>query len=217
VDIDNVMARQSNATSINDAGQVTGSLSTGTCPPPFSQIPSCLGNTHAFVYTGSGLVDLGTLGGAFSAGTSINNHGDIVGSSTVANGDSHLFLYTQGHLQDLGLVAGQPVGSALINDRGDILASVGGATGGSYLSRGHTFHKLPFNATGFNNNLEIVGAKTAVTAGSRAYVYFGGLGVDLNTLVDPSLPLFTIANAISANGKIVVRGINQQLYVLSPK
>ena len=217
VDIDNVPGRQSDAISINDAGQVTGSLSTGTCPPPFSVFPTCLGNTHAFVYTGSGLVDIGTLGGTSSAGTSINNQGDVVGSSQVANGQGHLFLYTQGQMHDLGTVAGQSIETAIINDRGDIVASTGGTGGGSYLFRGHSFAKLPFGATGMNNSLEIVGSKPAVTAGSRAYVYLGGVAIDLNALVDPSLPLLTIANGISNNGKIVVHGLNGQLYVLSPK
>jgi hypothetical protein len=68
-----------------------------------------------------------------------------------------------------------------------------------------------------NNSLEIVGSKPAATAGSRAYVYFHGIAVDVNELVDPSLPLLTIANGISNNGKIVVHGLNGQLYVLSPK
>jgi probable HAF family extracellular repeat protein len=214
LDIDNVPDRQSDATSINDAGQVTGSLSTGTCPPPSAVFPACLGNTHAFVYTGSGLVDIGTLGGAYSAGTSINNRGDVVGSSTLADGTSHLFLYTQGHMQDLGTVDGQSLGSGIINDHGDILAL---GAGGSYLLRHHRFLKLPFAATGINDSAAIVGSKTTETGVSRAYIYFRGIAVDLNQLVDPSLPLLTIANGISNNGKVVVRGLNGQLYVLSPK
>ena len=220
IDIDNVSGRQSAAWSINNAGQVTGSLSTATCPIPVPFPPTCLGNTHAFLYTGGGLADIGTLGGTYSEGMSINNLGEIAGISTVANGATHLFLYTQGHMQDLGAPAGQTAVSAALNDRGEILASTagsGGAGASYYLYRNHTFLKLPFPVSGINNSSEIVGAKPAATAGSRAYLYFGGLSIDLNELVDPSLPLLTGASHVSNNGKIVVNAVNGQLYVLTPK
>ncbi len=71
--------------------------------------------------------------------------------------------------------------------------------------------------SGINHSSEIVGAKPAATAGSRAYLYFGGLSIDLNELVDPSLPLLTGASHVSNNGKIVVNAVNGQLYVLTPK
>jgi probable HAF family extracellular repeat protein len=219
IDIDNVTGRQSAAYSINNAGQVTGSLSTGTCPIPVPSNPTCLGNTHAFLYAGAGLADIGTLGGTYSAGTSINNRGEIVGISTVANGAAHLFLYAQGHMHDLGTAAGQSFASAALNDRGEILALAVGSGGvaTSYLYRNHTFFKLPFPGSGINNSTEIVGAKPAATAVSRAYLYFRGISIDLNELVDPSLPLLTSASGVSNNGKIVVTGLNGQLYVLTPK
>lgn len=218
-DIDNVAGRQSAAFGLNSAGQVTGSLSTGTCPAGVPYSATCLGNTHAFVYTGSGLKDIGTLGGTYSEGTSINNRGEVVGISTVANGATHLFLYTQGHMRDLGTAAGQIFAFATLNDRGEILASTAGSAGvgASYLYRNNTFFKLPFFANGMNNISVIVGTKPAATAVSRAYLYFHGNSIDLNELVDPSLPLLTSATAVSNNAKIVVTGVNSQLYVLTPK
>lgn len=218
IDIDNVSGRESDAYSINNAGQVTGSLSTATCPIPVPLPPTC-GNTHAFLYTGAGLADIGTLGGPFSEGTSINNRGEIAGISTVANGATHLFLYTHGHMHDLGTAAGQTFASAVLNDRGEILASTAGSggVGASYLYRNHTFFKLPFPGSGINNSTEIVGTKPAATAVSRAYLYFQSISIDLNELVDSSLPLLTSASGVSNNGKIVVKGLNGQLYVLTPK
>ena len=219
IDIDNVSGRESDAYSINNEGQVTGSLSTATCPTPVPFPPTCLGNTHAFLYTRAGLKDIGTLGGTYSEGTTINNLGEIAGISTVANGATHLFLYTQGHMHDLGTAAGQTFASAALNDRGEILASTAGSggVGASYLYGNHTFFKLPFPASGINNNTEIVGTKPAATAVSRAYLYFRGISIDLNELVDSSLPLLISANGVSNNGKIVVKGLNGQLYVLTPR
>ena len=217
--IDNVTGRQSAANGINYAGQVTGSLSTGACPPLMPYTPACLGNTHAFLYTGSGLADIGTLGGTYSEGTSINDRGEIAGISTLANGATHLFLYAQGHMRDLGTAGGQTFASAVLNDRGEILASTAGSggVGSSYLYRNNNFFKLPFVGSGINNTSLIVGTKPAAAAVSRAYLYFHGISIDLNELIDPSLPLLTSASGVSNNGKIVVTGVNGQLYVLTPK
>jgi hypothetical protein len=137
----------------------------------------------------------------------------------VANGATHLFLYAQGRMHDLGTATGQVFASALLNDRGDILASTAGSggVGASYLFRHNTFFKLPFPGSGINKSTEIVGIKPAATAVSRAYLYFRGIAIDLNELVDSSLPLLTSASGASNNGMIVVKGLNGQLYVLTPK
>lgn len=63
----------------------------------------------------------------------------------------------------------------------------------------------------------IVGTKLAATGVTRAYLYFHGISIDLNELVESSLPLLTSASGVSNNGKIVVNAVNGQLYVLTPK
>lgn len=80
-------------TDINDAGQVTGTY--------FSTTNLSL---HAFLWTPSvpngpsgTAQDLGTLGGTFSRGWSINAHGHATGASdTTADAAQHAFLYTSG-------------------------------------------------------------------------------------------------------------------------
>jgi probable HAF family extracellular repeat protein len=218
VDIDNVPGRQSAAYGISAAGHITGSLTTGACPVPGV---CSLGDTHAFIYTGSGLVDIGTLGGTFSAGASINNLDQIVGvSSTASSSLGHLFFYAQGHMNDLGAPAGESIASAAINNHGKIIASAVNSAGAttSFIRGGNGFEKLSFLASSLNDGGDIVGGKVVANGGSHAFVLYGdGKPIDLNDLVDPSLTLLTFAAGISDNGRIVATGLNGHLYVLTPK
>jgi probable HAF family extracellular repeat protein len=52
---------------------------------------------HAFVWQNGKLTDLGTLGGRDSDTTGINDHGQIVGSSTTKKGRAHAVVWTLGH------------------------------------------------------------------------------------------------------------------------
>jgi 6-phosphogluconolactonase len=213
--IDNVSGRESNALGINDGGQVTGSLSTGPCSPA-PVFPCNFGDIHAFIYTGSGLMDIGTLGGPYGAGTSINNLNQIAGvSSVTSTGPNHLFLYAQGQMHDLGAPSGESFVNAAINNHGEIIGSTGGT---SYIKQGPGFRKLSFLAGALNDNGDIVGTKTVKNGSRHAFVLSGGVTAqDLNLLVEPSVPFLTSATGISDNGKIVASGVNGQLYVLTPK
>ena len=73
---------------------------------------------------GSGLKDLGTLGGDNSEADGVNNHGVIVGSSQVAGStDSHPYLYVNGRMMDLGTLGGPDGFAHAINDKGVIIGS----------------------------------------------------------------------------------------------
>ena len=76
-DIHTLPGTTSRAFGINDRGQVVGSI-----------------DYRAFVYeTGTGMVELGDLGGGYSRAMDINESGWIVGHSGVASGPSRAFLY----------------------------------------------------------------------------------------------------------------------------
>ncbi|MGA3268243.1 MAG: hypothetical protein ABSE16_15615 [Verrucomicrobiota bacterium] len=90
------------ATAINDLGEIIGWSTTTNA------------DTHAFLYRNGTMTDLGTLGvqtnfpgvsfPSYCSALAINNWGQIVGTSTAANG-THAFFYWDGSMVDLnGLV-----------------------------------------------------------------------------------------------------------------
>jgi probable HAF family extracellular repeat protein len=82
---------------INATGQIIGTYTTG-------------GASHAFLSTpGTGLRDLGTLGGTTSAPTGLNDNGDVVGSSTLPDASTHAFLWTATDgMEDITALSGLP-------------------------------------------------------------------------------------------------------------
>ena len=84
---------------------------------------------HAFLYSGSTMTDLGTLGGTHSYAYGINDNGDVVGTYTITGyyyWADHAFLYSNGQMNDLrGLIqvtSGWTLtGARAINNRGQIV------------------------------------------------------------------------------------------------
>jgi probable HAF family extracellular repeat protein len=225
---------QSAGTGINTAGQVTGWADTAFAGPADPFYPS-----HAFLY-GQGanpaMKDLGTLGGATSAGAGINTAGQITGAANVDyayNPDA--FLYSPGTtpaMSDLGTLQGGFSSSCnAINDFGQI---TGSAQTGEPANPWHAFlysNGLPIYSKpgmidlglpvggvssigyGINSLGEVTGAYVTGSNGQRAFLYINNAMMDLNSLIAPSTPLppnvtLVQGDAISEQGWIVADGVN---------
>jgi probable HAF family extracellular repeat protein len=91
---------------LNAKGHVVGAL----------RVPG--GGTHAFLWNGTRIVDLGTLGGRNSVGLALNDAGDVVGTSAIRTGATHGFFWRRGRMTDLG-----PVTPLAVNRHGTVLAT----------------------------------------------------------------------------------------------
>ncbi|HEU4878254.1 MAG TPA: hypothetical protein VFT21_02325 [Gemmatimonadaceae bacterium] len=215
------------ATAINNRGQVTGTDTNAR---------------RVLLYAGGQTVSLGNLGGSGQAtGNAINERGEIVGVSSIANGDLHAFHFRNGQMVDLGTLGGSSSGAEDINERGHITggAELPGAefTNRAFLYRGGRMRNLGTlggtnpHSTGFGiNNFDVVVGVSwefvADTFVSRAFIYRHGRMRDLNDLIDPTSPLrgyVTLTSAygvndlgwIAANGHDASRGENRA-YLLRP-
>jgi len=107
----------STAYGINSVGDVVGSSST-------QQVAY-----RAFLSKDSRMRDLGSLGGEWSRGLSINDSGEIVGWSEIYIGTdfTHPFSYTEaGGMVDLGSFGGRYSSATSINSSGQIVGISGG-------------------------------------------------------------------------------------------
>jgi probable HAF family extracellular repeat protein len=163
---------------VNDEGEVVGvsGLCSNVSLPPNST-PS---GPHAVLWEkDGGVTNLGGLPGAVNnlAG-GINNHGEVVGTSTLSDGTVHSWQWTRKTgMKDIGSLPGAVVtvtpccGS--INDSGEAVG---------------------FSVDGTTGNL-------------RAFVWQKGVMTDLNSLVPPNSPLYLLmAQVINSRGEIAGLG-----------
>ena len=168
---------------INNAGLLVGECWNGT----FATATSA----RAVVFPLTGLpIDLGTLGGPNAAAAAVNDDGDIVGFSGLANGESHAFLYKGGVMYDIGTLGGTISNANAINNNGEIVGRstlANGAIRGFYYKDGvmtdlGTLGGVATVAFDINDKGEIVGFSRISNGQARAFLYKNGVMYDLGAL-----------------------------------
>jgi len=194
VDLGSFGGTPSEASAINDAGQVVG----------FSR--NALSRNRAFIWSEGVMQGLGTLGGRTSRAYSINNSGQVVGIAQTFQEKNLAFLWHNGSMQNLGIgtVSSRAEG---INDSGSV---VGGRndegipqraflwTDGELTDLGTLGGSISF-ANDINNNYQIVGSSLNESGGTRPFIWENGVMRVLEQLGDSH----GFANAINDAGQIV--------------
>jgi len=187
------------AFAINDSGFITGN----------SQVVSSAsrsGAVHAFLSPSPmsavavGMRDLGTLGGSFSFGISINANNHVVGYSTVNNVDSrvHAFLFAGNAMKDLGTLA-----SNSINPLEDQSVALG--INSSDRVVGYTY------VPALNPNTDPAVQPGTSPVRPVAFVWSQGAMTDLNKLIGAAAETYHLnsAMAINDNGQIVASAVSK--------
>ena len=153
--------------------------------------------THAALWDGNAIVDLGTLGGWYSEGLGINAAGQVVGYSITAEGHYHAFSTGPNGAGMTDLGRGRAID---INDAGQ---AVGNSVFSASVWNGSTVSTLSAldgqTALAINNASQIVGSSTiddtAHTSVGRAILWNGTATIDLGTLGGRSATAYGINNS----------------------
>ena len=107
-------------TAMNAPGQVLGESYTDSTPTATFGVPTL----HPYLWQRGRMQDIGTLGGTFVMANSLNNAGDVVGFSFLADERGwHPFLWDRRSMRDLGTLGGGLGYAAWIDDAGDIVGA----------------------------------------------------------------------------------------------
>jgi len=215
---------------INELGQVVGYSYTSSAPSAFcAHEYSFALTTGAFIWDKeNGMRGLGNLGGTCTLAFGLNNHGQVVGVSSLANDKQyHAFLWQRGQIEDLGTLGGDTSAPGFISDNGDVVG-VADLPGPSHqdhhaiLWRSGTKIDLGVlenegdvcsRAYWINSRGQVVGNSENETdcdsSGEHAFLWEnGGPMVDLNSLIPENSSLeLSHALAITDSGEIVGLGV----------
>lgn len=212
---------------INDLGQITGTSFTNSIVNPATGLPTL----DPFLWENGRMLDLGTLGGTVGRALMLNNRGQVIGQSSLAEipgacltGDSgtsgcHGFIWESGIVTDLGTFGGDFAIPNWINDAGEIAgvastqneqAVFGFVWKNGILTNLGTLAGDCFSqAFAINSGGQVVGQSISCDGSVvRPVLWQGGQIIDLNVFVPPGSDLqLTDPKIINDGGKIVLSGL----------
>lgn len=168
---------------INNSGQMVGESLNGNFVSPTTM--------KATLFSLDGpAIDLGTLGGPKASAAGINEDGDVVGVSDLANGQSHAFLYSEGVMYDLGTLGGTVSNANAINNNGEIVGRSTLANGAirAFLYKEGVMYDLgtlggaASVAFDINDKGDVVGFARVANGQAHAFLYKDGVMQDLGAL-----------------------------------
>jgi probable HAF family extracellular repeat protein len=170
---------ENQARGVNQYGQVAGTTYSG-------------GHAQATIWNGGVPAGIGTLGGADSYGTAINDTGQVTGSASSADGSGRAFLYTGGSLIELGGFAGSVWSSGYAINNAGVVAGYAmdgyGKSTGVVWAAGGAMTPIPSLggahsfAMGINKSGEVTGSASRSNGFLEAFLYSKGTVVGLGTL-----------------------------------
>ena len=212
----------SRANGINSSGQVVG----------FSGPRFDGSNSRAFIWSkASGMLDIGTLGGAYAHAFAINDAGFVTGYAQITSkaGAVHAFIYDSRGLhigpwgmRDLGTLGGSYSYGTFINAKNSV---VGYSTTDRLDNRIHAFLRDESGkmrdlgslgsktlktdqsfALGVNGNNEVVGYSYLPPTVTKetpptAFVYMKGVMMNLNDLIGEASGSYWLQSAVAINDK----------------
>ena len=203
-------AQGTEATDINESGQIVGNYSEDT---PI--VNDATMNVHGFLRERSGkFTTIDAPGAVLTTAVGVNNRRQVVGFYTGRDGTSHGYLWEKGKFTKIdypGGVVSQPVD---VNDHGKILGAFSDSAGrihGYLWSKGRfTTIDYPDVAVTFpleiNNRDQIVGtaADDNMLTGARGFLLAKGVKGPFTTITFPGAPR-TQVTSINDDGTIVGR------------
>ena len=217
----------SEARGISDAGDVAGFAETGRADRRRAWV------TRAFVRRpGAALIDLGTLGGSYSAAYAVSALGTVVGKAdTDALGATHAFVWTESAgMTDLGTLGGANSVAYAVSDTGGIAGASetdDAGTRHAFLYANGAMHDLaPLPALtssaayAVNASGQVAGVSQAGGV-KRATLWQNGQPTDLNAQLPPrSGWTLTEARAVNDHGQIAGLGLfhgHRRAFLLTPR